>query len=214
MKKYLLRPELLAIAVIMIVALWTAPAHAGSSYVYIQAGQGELGTTTPAAVSVKTDAGNGQPYTVLDFTTGTADTAFFHFVVPADFDSTNSSGTVLLTTQIFPETDAAVYSDNHNACFKASIVAFVAGSGANYRSNAIPAPYGTMTPVASFGQYISTVSAVSVLSFYNATAGATCASTACRGAEAVVKLQRIACGSGTDITGAVALTDFLLTYMN
>lgn len=203
---------LFGLALVAILFVLPSVALAGTSYIYMQAGQAELGTTTPCAASTKTDASNGQPYTVLDCTTTTADTLYFHFTIPNDYSAANTSGNLVVAQEYMPETDATA---GRTACWKASITAFPPAASTNYRTSALATPAGTFLWDTSTGQYQPTDSVTGLTNIVNAATGVDCTGTACINSQATLKMQRFACGGGTtDLSGAVGLINVFISYRN
>jgi hypothetical protein len=187
---------------------WAAP-----SFVYIQGGQAEYGTTTPCAANAASPGTNGQPYTVADCTTTTADTVYFHFNVQNDYSAANSASYLYVVVEYMPETDN---TSGHVACWQTSITSWpVSYGGQNYRTTSLGAlGVGTNVTEQTWGQYNPTDTIIAVPeNIVDAHTGSACASTTCQGAQATLKLKRIACG-GNEVTGAIGILSTTIRYSN
>lgn len=190
-------------------------AHAGTSFVYLQAGQAEPPQTNPCAVNANVGGSNNAPYTVQDCGLPGRDSppnniTYFHFTIPNDYNTAVSANAGVNIT-FFPETDNTVATDG--ACWGAAITVFPSGAGAaNYRTASQAGLTSNLTGVLGIGQYLPVAQNIATVPITNAITGIACASTDCNNREAILQVQRVACSGGTALTGTAALLKIDISY--
>lgn len=201
---------ILVVGTVAVPRAWASP-----SFVYLQGGGAEYGTTTPCVANAASPGTNGQPYTVADCTTTSADTVYFHFNVPNDYSAANSASYLYVQVEYMPETDN---TSGRTTCWQTSITAWPVSYGSqNYRTTSLGAlGSGTNILEQTWGQYNPTDTVIAVPeNIIDAHTGVACNSPTCQGAQATLKLKRTgaACG-GTDVTGAVGILSVTIRYSN
>lgn len=197
------------VTALLALPLLVAPTWAGTSTIYWQAGQAEVGATNMCAPYTQTYVSDGHPETTQLCVMGTNDLMYFSYNVPSDFNAAASSGTMTLHVQAIALADN---SGTHQLCFKASNNVY---SLSTYPSSALSAPGGT--PASGIGPTNTGVGrtgyAVSTgLSFYDLGSNAICTSTNCNNMKFTSKVQFVPCGGGADWTSPVGVEAVWLTY--
>lgn len=184
-------------------------AQAGSSNIYLQGGQIEYANVTPCVLNSSV-LSNGQPATVADCTTTTADTFYVHFMIPADFNPAVSTQWSVIT-ELMPESDTT--ASGRYTCVQYSLTAFVPGS--NYATGSIADPAtSTILQAETHGKWATTYSNTLLVPI-NSLTGIACG-TECRNWQATLKGKRVACTApyNTDISGAVGVIAINTYYSN
>jgi hypothetical protein len=195
-------------------------AQAGTSYIYLQGGQGEAPSANPCAM-VASAGSNTLPYTVPSCSMSTADTAIFHFVVPIDYNPTTSLNNVQVTINWIADSDTDT-GGLAQACWKASITVYDAVDNPNYLTVS-PAAVGPATGIVPttgslWGKWTVQQSTGTLPNFYLATGGYCNTGCATSQGQAVLKIQRVAAticnASYTELSGAANILSVDVRYAN
>jgi hypothetical protein len=205
-------------AILVVGTLGVPQAWAGTGYVDLQGGQAEAPSVTPCTITSGVGS-NTSPYQLPVCALASTDTTIFHFAVPPDFNPTTSSNAVIveLTTGDWGDGDV---SGTKGACWKASITVFDPATPLNYTSTSLQAVAQTLqTSTLSTGLYTPMLTDFTLVNFYKAGGGVCGTGCANFGAEAILKLQRVAVANCTtqsiaELSSAVGVIKARIKYAN